>query len=73
VPQMKRCDMTSISDEESRDVRYQVCEIKRCYMQSLSDEENSGFQSYLLGRTQYVQRGILKSSIVRLTCGVPQG
>jgi len=31
------------------------------------------FQSYLLGRTQYVRRGLLKSSIVRLTCGVPQG
>jgi len=31
------------------------------------------FQSYLLGRTQYVRRGLLKSSIVRLSCGVTQG
>jgi len=31
------------------------------------------FQSYLLGRTQYVRRGLLKSLIIRLTCGVPQG
>jgi len=29
--------------------------------------------SILLGRTQYVRRRLLKSSIVRLTCGVPQG
>jgi len=31
------------------------------------------FQSYLLGQRQYVRRGLLKSSIIRLTCGVPQG
>jgi len=31
------------------------------------------FQSYLLGRTQYVRHGLLQSSIVRLTRGVPQG
>jgi hypothetical protein len=31
------------------------------------------FQSYLLGRSQYVRRGQFKSSSTRLTCGVPQG
>jgi hypothetical protein len=31
------------------------------------------FQSYLLGRSQYVRRGPLKSSSTHLTCGVPQG
>ena len=31
------------------------------------------FRSYLCGRTQYVHRGLTKSSIVRLLCGVPQG
>jgi hypothetical protein len=31
------------------------------------------FRSYLTGRSQYVRRGSVKSSIVRLVCGVPQG
>jgi hypothetical protein len=31
------------------------------------------FQSYLLGRTQYVRRGLKSSSSVRVVCGVPQG
>jgi hypothetical protein len=31
------------------------------------------FQSYLIGRTQYVRRGALRSLITRLLCGVPQG
>jgi hypothetical protein len=31
------------------------------------------FCSYLTGRSQYVRRGSVKSSIVRLVCGVPQG
>ena len=31
------------------------------------------FQSYLLGRTQHVRRGLTMSSSVRLVCGVPQG
>jgi ribonuclease P/MRP protein subunit RPP40 len=31
------------------------------------------FCSYLTGRSQYVRRGSVKSSIVRLICGVPQG
>jgi hypothetical protein len=30
-------------------------------------------RSYLTGRSQYVHRGSVKSSIVRLVCGVPQG
>jgi len=39
----------------------------------IRDTVHQWFQSYLLGRTQYVQRRLLKSSIVCLTCGVPQG
>jgi len=31
------------------------------------------FQAYLVGRTQYVRRGALRSLITRLQCGVPQG
>jgi hypothetical protein len=31
------------------------------------------FRSYMTGRSQYVRRGSVKSSIVRLVCGVPQG
>ena len=31
------------------------------------------FRSYLVGRTQYVRRGALRSVIARLLCGVPQG
>ena len=31
------------------------------------------FQSYLRGRSQYVRRGVLRSSSVQLICGVPQG
>jgi hypothetical protein len=31
------------------------------------------FRSYLTGRSQYVRRGSVKSSIVRLVYGVPQG
>jgi len=31
------------------------------------------FRSYLVGRTQYVRRGPVWSSIVYLTCCVPQG
>jgi len=31
------------------------------------------FRSYLVGRTQYVRRGALRSFITRLLCGVPQG
>jgi len=31
------------------------------------------FRSYLVGRTQYVRRGSARSSIVYLTCCVPQG
>jgi hypothetical protein len=30
-------------------------------------------RSYLTGRSHYVRRGLVKSSIVRLVCGVPQG
>jgi len=37
------------------------------------DTVHKWFQSYLLGRTQYVRRGLSKSSMVRLMCGVPQG
>ena len=39
----------------------------------IHDTVHQWFQSYLLGRTQYVRRGLTKSSIARLTCGVPQG
>jgi hypothetical protein len=39
----------------------------------IHDTVHQWFQSYLLGRTQYVRRGLIKSSKVRLTCGVPQG
>jgi hypothetical protein len=31
------------------------------------------FRSYLTGRSQYVRRGSVKYSIIRLVCGVPQG
>jgi hypothetical protein len=31
------------------------------------------FRSYLTGRSQYVRRGSVESSTVRLVCGVPQG
>ena len=31
------------------------------------------FQSYLRGRSQYVRRGVLRSSSVQLICGVPKG
>ena len=31
------------------------------------------FQSYLLGRSQYIRYGLSRSSIIRLTYGVPQG
>ena len=31
------------------------------------------FQSYLLGRSQYIRCGLSRSSITRLICGVPQG
>jgi len=31
------------------------------------------FQSYLLGRTQYVRRGAVRSLVVHLLCGIPQG
>ena len=31
------------------------------------------FRSYLLGRTQHVRRGSVRSSAVHLVCGVPQG
>jgi hypothetical protein len=31
------------------------------------------FRSYLTGRSQYVRRGSVKSSIVWLVCGIPQG
>jgi len=31
------------------------------------------FKSYLTGRTQYVRRGLTKSSVINLLCGVPQG
>jgi Reverse transcriptase (RNA-dependent DNA polymerase) len=37
------------------------------------DTVHQWFRSYLLGRTQYVRRGLIKSSKVHLTCGVPQG
>jgi hypothetical protein len=39
----------------------------------IHDTVHQWFQSYLHGRTQYVRRGLIKSSKVRLTCGVPQG
>jgi hypothetical protein len=31
------------------------------------------FRSYLTGRSQYLRRGSVRSFIVRLVCGVPQG
>jgi len=31
------------------------------------------FESYLHGRSQYVRRGVLRSSSLELICGVPQG
>jgi Reverse transcriptase (RNA-dependent DNA polymerase) len=31
------------------------------------------FQSYLLGRSQYIRWGLSMSSFTRLMCGVPQG
>ena len=31
------------------------------------------FQSYLLGRSQYVRREDTRSTVVTLMCGVPQG
>ena len=31
------------------------------------------FQSYLRGRSQYIRRGMQRSSSVQLVCGVPQG
>ena len=34
---------------------------------------HSWFKSYLTGRTQVVRRGVLRSSVCRLLCGVPQG
>jgi Reverse transcriptase (RNA-dependent DNA polymerase) len=39
----------------------------------IHDTVHKWFRSYLLGRTQYVRRGLSKSSMVRLMCGVPQG
>ena len=38
---------------------------------AIYDTVHNWFQSYLHGRTQYVRRGLTKSSKVRQTCGVP--
>jgi len=39
----------------------------------IHDTVHRWFWSYLPGRTQYVRRELVKSSLARLTCGVPQG
>jgi len=47
-----------------------------CRRLRLSFEDGSAlawFQSYLHGRSQYVRRGVLRSSSLQLIYGVPQG
>jgi hypothetical protein len=39
----------------------------------IDDAALKWFRSYLLGRTQRVCRGVTRSSIVQLVCGLPQG
>jgi hypothetical protein len=39
----------------------------------IDDKVHQWFGSYLSGRSHYVRRGLIKSSVVRLLCGVPQG
>jgi len=39
----------------------------------IHDAAHRWFQSYLSGRYQYVRRGSVRSSVIELICGVPQG
>jgi len=51
------------------------CSTLRHYQRTFGIDGNvhRWFRSYLVGRTQYVRRGALRSFITRLLCSVPQG
>jgi len=39
----------------------------------IRDAAHRWFHSYLSGRYQYVRRGFVRSSVIKLICGVPRG
>jgi len=62
-------DLTAALDTVDHDILLQ-----RLLMSfGIQDVALQWFQSYLLGRSQYVRRGVARSTIVALMCGVPQG
>jgi len=62
-------DLSAVFDKVDHEILLQRLRVTF----GIHDTVHRWFQSYLLGRTQYVRRRSLKSSIVRLTCGVPHG
>ena len=62
-------DLTAALDTVDHDILLQ-----RLLMSfGIQDVALQWFQSYLLGRSQYVRRGVARSTIVAFMCGVPQG
>jgi hypothetical protein len=62
-------DLSAAFDTVDHDIL--LCRLKTSY--GINGTAIQWFRSYLTGRSQYVRRGSVKSSIVRLVCGVPQG
>ena len=62
-------DLTAAFDTVDHDILLQRLQMSF----GINDVALQWFQSYLLGRSQYVRRGNARSTIVTLMCGVPQG
>jgi len=62
-------DLTAAFDTVNHDILLQ--RLQRTF--GIDVNVHQWFRSYLVGRTQYVRRGALRSLITSLLCGVPQG
>jgi hypothetical protein len=62
-------DLSAAVDIVDHDIL--ICRLNTSY--GINGTAIQWFRSYLTGQSQYVRRGSVKSSIVRLVCGVPQG
>ena len=62
-------DLTAAFDTVDHDILLQ--RLKQTF--GIYGAAHRWFRSHLIGRTQYVRRGTLRSFITRLLCGMPQG
>jgi len=62
-------DLTAALDTDDHDIMLQ--RLQRTF--GIDGNAHRWLRSYLVGRMQKVRRGALRSLIVRLLCGVPQG